>query len=68
MPCPKGFKHNQKYPRPNRQKPAAGVCLPTLPALLVAQPMVIEDQVKEKELSMFSDIDSIFLKSIGIIS
>ncbi len=66
MPCPKGFKHAQKYPRPNRQRPAAGVCLTNIPTPQVSVSESHEDQINEEILPTFNCLDVVFLQAIGI--
>lgn len=67
MPCPKGYKHSEIHPRPNRQKPVAGKCPPSLPALLAAESKSHEDQLHTEELPSFTCLDAPWLKAIGIL-
>lgn len=62
MPCPKGFKHQQVYPRPNRKKRLAEV------------PPTCEPEAEEEKHApqvvigrpQFSCTDEDWLRSVGI--
>ena len=61
MPCPRGFKHAIKHPRPNRRKAETGKCLP-LTQVSQAQ----EDTSWEDDFILFTNSDLGWLQTVGI--
>jgi hypothetical protein len=51
----------------NRQKPAAGMCLPLTPAPQITEPKLLDDLGKEEELPSFTCLDAVWLQAIDIL-